>query len=327
MKLSTTSAALILAFTASINAAPAGTPTTTTLSKRDAENIGKAIALLNDYNAKRETSPSYQLDERDYPIVTTVLGYIKDTDLSSKILLYFVTNDYFAPIVKNTLIKLIKNGTINLTTLFTSLNNSGLAAQVIEDLINDCNFYGEIYKLAGSYISDLFDKIKSKISSIGSKRENIEERALTTASQIPDSDTDDSVLTELMESLKKSGLGTQVVSELIVNKDFLSFGAELIKGLIDQKAVTLGELVDAIKDSGLVPSLFKQFFTLDTLKTVTVNALAAAFNKCGGTSATATVTSDSGSKTSATATTGTSTSTSTGGSTSPTCKKRKRSYY
>jgi len=326
MKLTTTSAALILAFTASINAAPAVTPTTTTLSKRDAENIGKAIALLNDYNAKRETSPSYQLDERDYPIVTTVLGYIKDTDLSSKILLYFVTNDYFAPIVKDTLIKLIKNGTINLTTLFTSLNNSGLAAQVIEDLINDCNFYGEIYKLAGSYISDLFDKIKDKISSIGSKREYLEERALTTASQIPDSDTDDSVLTELMESLKKSGLGTQVVSELIVNKDFLSFGAELIKGLIDQKAITLGELVDAIKDSGLVPSLFKQFFTLDTLKTVTVNALAAAFNKCGGTSATATVSSDSGSETSATVTLGTSTSTSTGG-TNPTCKKRKRSYY
>lgn len=333
MKLSTTSAALILALTASINAAPAGTPTTTSLTKRDAENIGKAIALLNDYNAKRETSPSYQLDERDYSIVTTVLGYIKDTDLSSKILLYLVTNDFFAPIVKKTLISLIKNGTVNLTTLFTSLNNSGLAVQVIEDLINDCNFYGEIYKLAGSYISDLFDKIKDKISNIGKddndKRESLEERALTTASQIPDSEDDNSILTELMESLKKSGLGTQVVEELIVNKDFLSFGAELIKGLIDEKAVTLGELVDAIKDSGLVPSLFKQFFTLDTLKTVTVNALAAAFNKCDGDNATATVSSDvGGSKTSsATPTSGTSTSTSTGGSTNPTCKKRKRSYY
>ena len=106
MKLSTTSAALILALTASINAAPAGTPTTTSLTKRDAENIGKAIALLNDYNAKRETSPSYALAERDYPIVTTVLGYIKDTDLSSKILLYFVTDDFFAPIVKKTIISL-----------------------------------------------------------------------------------------------------------------------------------------------------------------------------------------------------------------------------
>ncbi|CUM54476.1 unnamed protein product [Debaryomyces tyrocola] len=330
MKLSTTSAALILALTASINAAPAGTPTTTSLTKRDAENIGKAVALLNEYNAKRETSPSYQLDERDYPIVTTVLGYIKDTDLSSKILLYFVTDDFFAPIVKKTIISLIKNGTINLTTLFTSLNNSGLAAQVIEDLINDCNFYGEIYKLAGSYIGDLFDKIKDKISNIGNndKRETLEERALTTASQIPDSEDDNSVLTELMESLKKSGLGSQVVEELVVNKDFLSFGADLIKGLIDEKAVTLGELVDAIKDSGLVPSLFKQFFTLDTLKTVTVNALAAAFNKCDGNNATATVSSDGGSETSGTTpTSGTSTSTSTGGSTNPTCKKRKRSYY
>lgn len=329
MKLSTTSAALILALTASINAAPAGTPTTTSLTKRDSENIEKAIALLNDYNAKRELSPSYTLDERDYPIVTTVLGYIKDTDLSSKILLYFVTDDFFAPIVKKTIISLIKNGTINLTTLFTSLNNSGLAAQVIEDLINDCNFYGEIYKLAGSYISDLFDKIKDKISNIGNnKRESLEERALTTASQIPDSEDDDSVLTELMESLKKSGLGTQVVEELIVNKDFLSFGADLIKQMIDQKAITLGELVDAIKDSGLVASLFKQFFTLDTLKTVTVNALAAAFNKCDGDNATATVSSDVGSETSGTTpTSGTSTSTSTGGSTNPTCKKRKRSYY
>lgn len=325
MKLSTTSAALILALTASIHAAPAGTPTTTTISKRDAEQIQNAIAVLNEFNAKREASPSYELSERDYPIVTTVLGYIKDTDLSAKILLYFATDDYFGPLSKKVIIALVKNGTINLTTLFTSLNNSGLAAQVIEDLINDCEFYGEIYDLAGSYISDLFDKIKSKISG-NSKRDMIVERALTTASQIPDSETDDSVLTELMESLKKSGLGTQVVQELVVNKDFLSYGADLIKQMFEQDAITLPELIEAIKESGLVPSLFKQFFTLDTLKTVAVNALAAAFDKCDGSSATATVTSG-GSKTSSTSkTSATSTSTTTGG-TSPTCKKRKRSYY
>lgn len=319
MKFTSTSITFALALAASVNAAPATYGSTgTEISKRDTTSLQNAIALLNEHKAKRDSIPITDLAARENQIVTKVLEYIKDTDLSGKILLYFTTNDFFAPIVKKTIVSLVKNGTINVATLFKSLNDSGLAASVIEDLINDCEFYQEIYKLALNYIGGLVDKIKNKITGGGSssKRELVAQPELVTRA-----DNESEILTSLMESLKSSGLANQVVEELVVNEDFLKFGADLIKDMIDQKVMTLGELVDAIKDSGLVPSLFKQFFTLDTLKDVTVTALAAARGCQDGSSS-------SGSSTATT--TGGSTPTTTGGSdpsTNPSCKKRKRSYY
>ena len=88
------------------------------------------------------------------------------------------------------------------------------------------------------------------------------------------------VLTSLMESLKSSGLANQVVEALVIDDQFYKWGGDLIKELIDEKAITLGQLIDALADSGLIPSLFRAFLNFGTLKSVIVTALAAAFGKC-----------------------------------------------
>lgn len=304
MKFTTAQVTLVLALAGTTLAAPAGS--STTLSKREVEKINTAIAHLNSYTAKRNAGAAgdvIDVTAREYAIVTEILEAINDTDLAPGIIAGLVTNEDLQPIVTKTIVSLIESGTINLTTLFIALDESGLAETVITDLINDCTFYSDIYKLALSYVSDLIDKIRNG----GEKREDV-----ATLEARYDAD---GVVNNLLESLAESGLASSVVRELIVNKDFLSYGASLIKELFSSGALTAGDVVDALTQSDLIPDLFKQFFTVDTLKTVIVNALAAASGKCGTPTDTATTTA------SATATTSTSTSTGTGA-----CKKRKRSY-
>lgn len=321
MKLTTTSATLILAIATSINCAPTSVGDSTELSKRDSSIIQGYIYNIEEYVEKREIMSDEMLAKRESQIVTDVLTAIKNTNLAPGILKYFITDKTLSPIVKNTIVALIKNGTIDLGTLLKALNDSGLAVEVIQNLISDCTFYADIYKLAGQYIGDLTSKI---LKSLGlSKRElellnSYENPHLVARASGDSSDSDNSLLVSLMESLKDSGLADQVVRQLIVDPDFLSFGADLIKQLFDEDAISVSELVSDLAESGLVPSLIEAFLNLKTFNTVITNALAAAFGKCDGSSLTSSTT-NSVSKTSS--------STSPTASSTGRCRKKRRSMY
>lgn len=321
MKLSVASAALVLAYTSCIQAAPASFGTTSELTKRETGLVAGAIEGLEDYNAKRSDMSEEELIKRESQIVTDVLSAIKNTGLAPDILKYLTTDDTFAPISRDTIVFLVKNGVINIDTLLKSLNDSGLAVDVIQNLIEDCTFYADIYKLAASYIGDLAGKIADDLGF--KKREEfiathlIGKRAVK--ADVAPRASEEEILTSLMESLKNSGLADQVVRELVVDPDFLSFGADLIEELFKQDAISLGELIDALLDSGLIPSLIEAFLNLGTFNTVITNALAAAFGKCDGASVTSSVT-ESATKTE----TGGPSPTSSGGS--GICRKKKRSY-
>jgi len=313
MRLTTTSAALILASTLTIQAAPANVGGE--LAVRDTAMVQRSVDNIEDYLKTRDDMSMTELTKRESQIVTDVLTAIKNTDLAPGILKYFVTDDTLAPIVENTIVALIKNGTINIDTLLKALNDSGLAVQVIQDLISDCSFYADIYSLALGYIGDLADKLADKLTG-NSKRYTmvpVDDGLVVRA----DDDDSNSILVSLMESLKNSGLASQVVRELIVDPDFLSFGADLIKKLFDEDAITIGQLIDALLDSGLVPSLIEAFLNLKTFDTVITNALAAAFGKCDGSSVTSDVTKASTVSVSPMPS-------STGGT--GVCRKKKRSY-
>ena len=94
-------------------------------------------------------------------------------------------------------------------------------------------------------------------------------------------DRREDLLTSLMESLKSSGLASQVVNALVTDEQFYTWGADLIQQLFEQDAITIPELISDLADSGLIPSLFEAFFNLQTLNTVIANALNAFLGKCG----------------------------------------------
>lgn len=323
MKFSSASVTLVLALAATSVAAPASVESG--LSKRQTDELNSAIAEINAFAAKRDelmvSHGAVEVSKREYAIVTQILSLINDTNLAPQIIQGLVDNTDIQPILTKTITALIKSGVINLTTLFIALDKSGLAATVIQDIISDCTFYADIYQLALGYISNLAQQIASKLS----KREELP--VVVTDAVVTKRYDEDGVVNNLLESLAQSGLASSVVRQLIVDPKFLKYGASLIEELFSSGALSIGDIVDALKDSDLVEDLFKQFFTIDTLKTVVVNALAAASGNCGS-ATTKLTTSKTGTATAtlSTATTGTKTS-NTSTATATACKKkRKRSY-
>jgi hypothetical protein len=322
MKFSPVTFTLCLATIGVVSAAPASVESESGLTKREVDVVNYAIANLDEYNAKRDTYSVEELAKRESQIVTDVLTAINSTDLAPAIIKYFVDDPDLSQIAQKVIIDVIKSGVINLSTLLKSLNDSGLAVSVIQNLINDCAFYAEIYKLALNYISNL----ASEILLMFEKREYLEYdiQIIRRNDVVPVTrDTTGDILTSLMESLKNSGLANSVVDALVVDDNFYSFGASLIQQLLEQNLIDFGSLISAIISSGLVPSLIENFLNIATFKTVIVNALAAAFGKCDGTTLTTVTPTTTELPTISTVPSTIATST----TTSPVvCKKRRRSY-
>lgn len=328
MKLNVATATLLLAAVgqAAAEVSPVAYSTTSSLSKRDAEHMEMTIARLTEFNMKRSEMEYRELAARESQIVTDVLSAIKNTELAPKILAWLVKDPVLGPAASDLIVSLIKNKVINLEALLKALADSGLAVQVVKDLINDCTFYADIYKLVLNYISDLPNKILSLLSGGSSKRDDliVPKRQV----EIETRDSSDDLVTLLMESLKDSGLATQVVRQLITDPGFLEWGAKLIEDLFLLNALTLGEVIDAVINSGLVPNLIEGLLSFDTIKSVIVNALAAALGKCNGTTLTLlSATSTTTASPIPSGTTGTDTTIPTATSNpNPNCKKRRRSY-
>ncbi|CAK9441359.1 uncharacterized protein LODBEIA_P52270 [Lodderomyces beijingensis] len=359
MKFDLATATLVLAAISQVAASPAlATPIAPTeLTTRELDVVNNAIANLNQFNAKRSVMTNAEFAKRENQIVTDVLAAIKDTNLAPGIVTWFINDPTLSQIATNVITEGIKQGWINVGTLLKSLNDSGLAVDVIHDLINYCPFYAEIFKLVLQELQNLPELIGNLLglnsqsvseAVVKSKREAFQELA----AQRDDFDPTvvlytrdgEEILTSLMESLKNSGLANQVVEALVTDDGFYSWGASLIESLFKNNAITLGQLVDDLIQSGLIPTLIKNFLNFDTLKSVIVNALAAAFGQCKDTPATSTfATTPTGSPT-PTVTTGTAnlsslttftgTPTATGPNTLVTatttgktsCKKKRRSY-
>ncbi|RCK56228.1 Opaque-phase-specific protein OP4 [Candida viswanathii] len=299
MKIDVATATLILAAISQVAAAPApeGPTKVTALTTRELDTINNAIAGLEHYNAKRDLMTIEEMQKREVQIVTDVLAAIKDTNLAPAIIKYIIDDPTLSGIATDVIVWAIQNGVVHLDTLLKALNDSGLAVDVIKDLINDCQFYAQIYKIVlkslanlPSLIASLLGLNTSQVSNsvaANAKRELIEAAAQSKVAapvfaraDDDDNDLEYTVLTSLMESLKNSGLANQVVEALVVDDQFYTWGADLIEQLFSSGAITLGELLSALIDSGLIPSILEAFLNVDTLKSVIVNALAAAFGNC-----------------------------------------------
>lgn len=260
-------------------------PTTHEIQIRDIDAVKDVIASLEQYtyHLKRDEMTPEELEKRESEIVTKILELIKDTELSPGIIHFFITDPALRKVAIDTIVFAIKHDLINLKALLKALNDSGLAVDVIRSVISNCRFYQQIYKLVLQQLSNLPNLIgnllrvpSTLVANALDKRDIMVEK---TPVAIYTRDSQE-LLVSLMESLKNSGLANQVVNALIVDDEFYTFGADLIEELLNQDALDFQELLEAIMESGLIESIFKAFLNAETLKTVMVNALAAAFNDC-----------------------------------------------
>jgi len=278
MKLSTTTVASLTTLAVAVNAAPAAT-NDAQLAIREL-NLDNALAELNELKSKREGYES-EIAKREYKIVTDVLTAIKNTNLAPEILQYFGEAKSLQPVVVTVVVGLLKSDLINYTTVFQILDKSNLIGTVVTQLISDCSLYVDLFNIAKQYIADLIPVVQSKLSeglsSLG-LRDNLYQ-ARETTQELERRDVQD-IVVNLMESLANSGLAAQVVKTILTDPDYIPFAIELVTGIIASDALPVSEIVDAIKNTSLVPDLLKQILTFNTFDTVITNAFAAFAGKC-----------------------------------------------
>ncbi|KAK6198729.1 opaque-phase-specific protein OP4 precursor [Scheffersomyces amazonensis] len=339
MKLTTSSALAILAYSASVNGFQAVKASSenehAVVLKRDASplelsqlipedalkniNWEALLAELDDIKIKRDVL-DVEISKREYKIVTDVLAAINQTQLAPLILHFFATDATFQPIVIDAVVFLLKSGIINFTALFNALDESNLVGNVIEDLIADCDLYVKLFNAAKDIIGNLAqivkDKIANGIGSLVSKRQVIPYNHDLLDMNKRDIDFNN-VVVNLMESLYNSGLATSVVKDILTDSSYIPFATNLLKALISNNALPIDQIIDALKDTDFAVDLFKQLLTIQNAITIAENAFAAFAGTCAASEA------PGGSPTTVTS------GTSSGPTSSPgTCKRRrKRSHY
>lgn len=334
MKVSTTTTAIILAATLGcVSAAPSGT-SANSLSIRETNDFNALIGTIDQFAVKRSELSTVDLKAREVQIVTDALSLLNDSQLAPKVVDYIINDPELSQSAADLIVNLIKADIISSKTLLVSLNDSGLAVSVIRDLINDCNFYGQIYRIVGQVVGNLANRIWSLIFGNNRREYNSDLVSLEPMLSIEKRYTEEdatAVVTSIMESLKNSGLANSVIQSLVSNDNFYTFGADLIVRLIKEGVLDYGSILSSLIQSNLIPTLFREFANIPTLLSVIENAFASAFGKCDGSTV---IPSPSGSITPsrtgvAPGPTGSGTVTVSPGpgpTANPNCKKRRRSY-
>lgn len=331
MKLSSATFAAIIAYTALTNAAPAPVGSQKNqleVRQVDHEALIAQIESLSAYKVKRD-SISDELQKREYEIVTEVLSALNDTNYAPKIIKYLATNSVTKPITVNTIVAVLKSGKVDLSAVLSALVDSGLINTVIGDVISDCTIYEKLFALAKSLISNLKEKVTEKIeegvTSFTSKRDNLPSIAASEDAAIFDKRADsDSVVINLLQSLGNSGLASSVVESILTDSSYIPFATELIEAVLSSDALDITDVISAVKESGLLGSLFKQIFSKQTLQDVTTTAFAAYKGTCDDSSSSSSTSSSSSSSGSSDSSSGSSDSTTTTTASTNPCKKRRR---
>lgn len=252
------------------------------LSKRDDKSLTELAQYINNYKHKREAIDE-ELMKRDYAIVTDVLTAINQTQLAPKVLDYFVSNPFFQTIIVQVFVAVMKSGVVSLEAVLEALTRSNLAVNVINDLISDCSLYVQLFNAAKGVISDLAGKVKDLISEgvsslIGRDEENdpLEAYVVDMEKRV----NLDDVVDNLLDSLYQSGLATSVVKDILTNSDYIPFAVQLIVSMLANNLIDIGNILGALKDSGLAVQLFQRLLNFLTLQTVASTAFAAFAGQC-----------------------------------------------
>lgn len=297
MKFSNTYLTAILAASIVTEAAPAKVESSNTNELQVAKRItlDELIAKLDALAASKSKrdEASTDLEKKEYEIVTEVLSYLNDTNLAPKVIKYLATNKTLEPITISTIVAVIKSGLLNLNTLLDALVQSGLVNKVIEDVISDCSLYAKLFSLAKTIIGDLADKVEEKLSSKSKREVDLDSAHAQLVAKrkldlIEDLDIEkrdsEEVLVNLLESLGNSGLASSVVKSILTDSSYIPFAIDLVGAVLASGSLNISKLISAVKSSGLIGSLFRQIFSLNTLQTVATNAFAAFEGDCGSTS-------------------------------------------
>ncbi|ODV64648.1 hypothetical protein HYPBUDRAFT_130464, partial [Hyphopichia burtonii NRRL Y-1933] len=136
----------------------------------------------------------------------------------------------------------------NLTTILEAADNSGLALDIVLLTLTDYDVLPGIVKV----IEGVFENSNSTSSSGGLVSSIIGGILDTLGLEITSVAGTDETVNDVCTSLEKSGLGVSVVKQLFTDEDEYDFDIKLVSDIIDEKVITLDDLLTALKQSHLI---------------------------------------------------------------------------
>lgn len=277
MKLTRPAAAIILTYVALTSAAPAtvgpnnqslplpiAPKVTAAIAPKETAAIHSLVSSLNQYNAahkvpgytKREdilVREAHELIARSkLPILDKILMALKDSGLANVVIDFVLLSPELLDLTADATIFILKSGLINLADLLIALQKSGLVNQILLLALDDPEILPGLLRIGK-------ELLKQNGIDIFSKR-SIDTTELETAAVFEETSIDkreSQLLNELFASLKDSGLGVSIIQNLLTNPDLSAPAATFLTKILKSHAVTLKELLDALKESHFIFNVLK----------------------------------------------------------------------
>lgn len=271
MQISKATAAIILSYIALTSAAPATAGNfnqTHPFTSKETAQIHSLVSGLNDYNTAHKVPGYTKRDEvilheaqeliarSNLPILDKILIALKDSGLANVVIDFVLLSPELLDISANATIFILKSGLINLTDLLIAIEKSGLVNQLILLALDDPEILPGLLRIGK-------ELLKQNGIDIFSKR-SMDTSAIETASVFEELSLDkreSQLLNELFASLRDSGLVASIVQNLLTNPDLASPAATFLTKIIKSHAITLKELLQALKESHFIFNVLKDVLT------------------------------------------------------------------
>lgn len=194
------------------------------------------------------------LDKRsDLPLLDTILLTLNNTGVALTVIDFVLLRPELLDIVIQTTIWVIRLKLINLTDLIIALQRSNLIMDVLTLGLEDSeilpgliNITMEILKQSGLGLGSL------------SKRMDDEAVEVSNSTNIEIGKRENALLDQLFISLRDSGLAVSVVKHLLTTPELAAPNAHFLVLILQSHALSLSDLLTALKESNLIWELIKQ---------------------------------------------------------------------
>ncbi|KAI5959978.1 hypothetical protein CANMA_004078 [Candida margitis] len=214
----------------------------------NAHNLGPNFAM----GARSRSSHFDLLEKRsDFPLLDTILSTLNNTGVALSVIDFVLLRPELLDIVIQTTIWVIRLRLINLTDLLIVLQRSNLILEVLTLGLEDA-------EILPGLINITVELLKQSGSDLGLLSKRLEDDAFEGVRSSQISKRENALLDQLFISLRESGLAASVVKHLLTTPELAAPNAHFLVSILQSHALSLGELLTALKESNLIWDLIRQ---------------------------------------------------------------------
>ncbi|EAZ62836.1 predicted protein [Scheffersomyces stipitis CBS 6054] len=257
---------ILLALSAACSAAPVETEATTSLDTTEQAKLESLVTSLNQYNAQHNV-PGYKREltvsdlqvlasRSNIPIVDAILAALNDSGLANVVIDFVLLSPELLSISIDGVIFTLKSGLINLTDVLIALQKSGLILQVLHLALNDPEILPGLLRIGKELLAQNGINIFSKreLNELSTEVEAVADDSFNVYDL---SKRESELLNDLFTALRDSGLAASVIQHLLTTPELAAPAAHFLDAILKSGALSLGQLLQALKESNLVLNLLK----------------------------------------------------------------------